>query len=108
MHNTFTLKSKTYEELDQPNIYQRFIKEYLELLRKNLQQYEVMDQKGVLKEIRYSCDQDHDLRNPNWKPFQYLAQCCRKYGYNDMEVQDIIEEQIGQRLVCECQLLSKF
>ena len=91
MRNTFTLKSKTYEELDQSEIYQGFMKEYFDLLRKNLQKYEVIDQKGVLKEIRYSCGQDHDPRNQNWKPFQYLEQCCRKYGYDDMEAQDIIE-----------------
>jgi hypothetical protein len=84
------------------------MKEYFDLLRSNLQQYKVIDQKGVFKEIRYSCDQDHDSRNPNWKPFQYLEQCCRKYGYDDMEAQDIIEERIGRRLVCECQLLGGF
>ena len=106
MHNTFTLKSKTYEELDQSEIYQRFMKEYFDLLHSNLQQYKVMDQKGGLKEIGYSCGQDHDPRNPNWKPFKYLAQCCRKYGYDDMEAQDIIEERINRRLVCECQLLA--
>jgi hypothetical protein len=62
MHNTYTLPSKTYDELDQPKIYQRFMKEYFDLLRSNLQQYKVMDQKGVLKEIRYSCDKNHDSR----------------------------------------------
>ena len=106
MHNTFTLPSKTSVELDQPDIYQRFMKEYLELLRSKLQQYKVMDQNGDLREIRYSCGQDHDPRNPNWKPFQYLEQCCRKWGYDDMQTRDIIEEQIGKRLECECQLLG--
>jgi hypothetical protein len=106
MHNTFTLTSKTYIDLDQPEIYQLFMKGYLELLQENFQQYKVMDQKGDLREIRYSCGQNHDPRNPNWKPFQYLEQYCRKMGYDDMEAQDIIEEQIGRRLVCECQLLG--
>jgi hypothetical protein len=106
MHNTFTLPSKTYVELDQPDIYQRFMRRYLELLRKNLQQSKVMDQNGALREIRYSCGQEHDPRNPNWKPFQYLELYCRKCGYSDMEARDIIEEQIGRRLECECQLLG--
>ena len=39
---------------------------------------------------------DHDPRNPNWKPFQYLEQICREYGYDDMEARDIIEEHIGE------------
>ena len=106
MHNTFTSPGKTYIELDQPEIYQRFMREYLELLRKNIQQYKVMDQNGVFKQVRYSCGQDHDSRNPNWKPFQYLERICRKCGYDDMQVREIIEEQIGRRLECECQLLG--
>ena len=48
----------------------------------------------------------HNPKNPAWKPFQYLEQCCRKCGYDDMEARDIIEEQIGRRLECECQLLG--
>jgi hypothetical protein len=49
MHNTFTFPNKTYIDLDQPEIYQRFMKEYLELLRSKLQQYKVMDQNGDLR-----------------------------------------------------------
>ena len=47
MHNTFTLPSKTYIDLDQPDIYQRFMQEYLQLLRSNLKQNKVMDQNGA-------------------------------------------------------------
>jgi hypothetical protein len=106
MHNAYTLPSKTYVDLDQPDIYQRFMREYLELLRSNLEQYKVMDQNGDLREVCFSCGQDHDPRNPNWKPFQSLEQICRKCGYDDMEARDIIEEQIGKRLDCECQLFG--
>jgi len=106
MHNAFTLTSKTYIDLDQPDIYKRFMQGYLEMLRSRLQQYKVMDQNDVLREIRYSCGQDHDPQNPAWKPFKYLEYYCRKFGYDDMVAQDIIEEQIGRRLECECQLLG--
>jgi len=106
MHNTFTIPNKTYLELDQPDIYRRFMQGYLQLLRSNLKQCKVMDQKGDLKEIRYSCGQDHDPRNPNWKPFQYLEQHCRKCGYDDMLARDIIEEHIGRCLECECELVG--
>jgi len=106
MHNTFTLTSKTYIDLDQPEIYKLFMKNYLELLQLRLKQYKVMDQNGNLRETRYSCGQDHDPRNPNWKPFQYLEYYCQKFGYDDMEARDIIEEQIGRRLECECQLIG--
>ena len=106
MHNAYTLPSKTYVELDQPDIYQRFMKGYLELLRSKLQESKIIDKNGTLREIRYSCGQDHDPRNHAWKPFQYLEQCCRKWGYDDMDARDIIEERIGRRLECECQLLG--
>ena len=91
MHNTFALPSKTYIDLDQSDIYQRFMQGYLQLLRSKLQQSKIMDQNGNLREIRYSCSQDHDPRNLNWKPFQYLEQFCRKHGYDDMEARDIID-----------------
>ncbi len=106
MHNIYILHNKTYLELDQPEIYQQFMQGYLQLLSSNLKQYKVMNQNGDLKEIRYSCGQEHDSRNPNWKPFQYLEQHCRKYGYDDMLAQEMIEEHIGRRLECECQLFG--
>ena len=106
MHNTLTLPSKTCIDLDHPDIYHRFMQGYLELLRSKFQQYKVMDQNGGLRKIRYSCGQDHDPRNPNWKPFKYLEFYCRKCGYDDMVDQEIIEEHIGRRLDCECQLFG--
>ena len=106
MRNTFKLPSQTYIELDQPEIYKRFMEGYFQLLRKNLQSYKEMDQNGELKEIRYTCGQEHNSRNPSWRPFQYLEQYCRKWGYDDMEAQDLIEEKIGRRLTCECELLG--
>ena len=106
MRNTFTLPSKTYVELDQTEIYRQFMRGYFDLLREKLQQYNIMGQNGVLKEIRYSCAQEHNSRNPNWKPCQYLEQHCRNCRYDDMEARDIIEEQIGRRLECECQFLG--
>ena len=72
MHNTFTLPSKTYIELDQPEVYKQFMQGYLQLLRGNLKRYKVMDQNGALKQIRYSCGQEHNPRKTNWKPFKYL------------------------------------
>ena len=82
------------------------MKGYLQLLQKNYQKFKVMDQNGALMEIRYSCSQEYNSRNPHWKPFQYLEQRCRDCGYDDIEAQDVIEEQIGRRVECECQLLG--
>ena len=45
MRNAFTLPSKTYIELDQPETYKRFMQGYFQLFRENLQSYKAMDQK---------------------------------------------------------------
>ena len=104
MHNAFTLPNKTVIDLYQPEVYKQFLQGYLQLLRGNLKRYKVMDQNGALKQIRYSCGQEHDPRNPDWEPFKYLEYYCRKCEYDDMVAQEIIEEHIGKRLDCECQL----
>ena len=106
MRNAFIIPSKTVTDLEQPEIYRKFMQGYLRLLRSHLTQYKVMNHLGNIQEIKYSCGQDHHPQNPNWKPFQYLEQYCRKCGYDDMEAQDIIEEHIGRRLICECELLG--
>ena len=53
MRNAFTLPSKTYIELDQPEIYQRFMQGYFQLLRENLQSYKAMDQDGGAAQRRH-------------------------------------------------------
>ena len=106
MRNTFIIPSRTITELDQPEIYRKFMQGYLQLLRGNLIEQQVMDLHGNLQGSKYSCGQKHHPRNPNWKPFQYLERYCRKCGYDDMEARDIIEEHIGRRLTCECELIA--
>lgn len=106
MNQIVILPSTTITALEQPEIYRQFMQGYLQLLRSKLKQYKVMDQHGELIEIRYSCGQEHSKQNPNWKPFQYLELYCRKCGYDDMEARDIIEEQIGRRMTCECELIA--
>jgi hypothetical protein len=48
----------------------------------------------------------HDRRNQNWKPFRLLSQYCRKRGLDDYEAQELIEDRIGRRLMCECDLVG--
>ena len=106
MNHVIILPSATITALDQPEVYKRFMQGYLQLLRDNLIQQQIMDQRGELVGIKYSCGQEHHSRNPNWKPFQYLERYCRKCGYDDLEARDIIEEHIGRRLTCECELIT--
>ena len=53
----------------------------------------------------WSCGQDHDPRNWNWKPRQHLERLCCKQGLDDFAVRDILEEHLERKLECECQVL---
>jgi len=53
----------------------------------------------------WSCGQDHDPRNWNWKPWHHLERLCRKQGLDDFAVREILLEQLGTVLECECQVL---
>ncbi len=53
----------------------------------------------------WTCGQEHDPRNWNWKPWYHLERLCRKRGVNDFAVREILEENLGRKLDCECQVL---
>ena len=58
------------------------------------------------KQVEYwSCGQDHDPRNWNWKPWQHLERLCRKKGLDDFALREILFEHLGRMLECECQVL---
>ena len=52
----------------------------------------------------WTCGQDHDPRNWNWKPWQHLERLCRKRGLDDFAVRDILFEHLGRKLECEYQV----
>jgi hypothetical protein len=86
--------------------FQEFMRGYLQLLRANLKQLTVMDQRGNPSRSYYACGQDHDRRNPEWQPFKLLTQYCQKHGLDDYEAKELIEDRIGRRLLCECELVG--
>ena len=93
---------QTWKELSNDN-FKKFFKDYLELLQNKLIKREVIGQN-----YRYSyhtCGQPHDRRNRDWMPFQNLEWYCKKTRYDFYAVKDIIEERIGRKLLCECELL---
>jgi len=96
----------TFLRLSQEEYFQPFFRQYLELLRIHSKQIQVMDHNGNFRHSFYSCGQDHDKRNREWKPFQLFERHCLKSGYDFLEARDMIQEQIGQKLICECELLK--
>jgi hypothetical protein len=104
MTNIIYIPDSTWTDLDQEPIFQKFMKEYIDLLRENLKKIEV---KGhSYNSSYYTCNQPHDRRNPAWHPFNLLSQICKKYNYDPLIARNIIEEKIYRRLECECQILG--
>jgi hypothetical protein len=45
-------------------------------------------------------------RNPDWKPFKNLEAFCKKEGLNPAGIRGMIENRIGRRVNCECEILN--
>ena len=102
--NTICIPDKTWTDLDQVQIYQNFMKEYIALLQKRLKKFEVKGNSS--SSSYYTCAQPHDRRNPSWQPFKLLTQICKKYDYDPLIAREIIEKRIRKKLECECQILG--
>jgi len=96
----------TFLRLSQDEYFQPFFREYLELLKFHLKLIQVMDHNGKPSHTYYTCGQDHDKRNPSWRPFQLLEGHCVETGYDFLEARDMVQERIGRSLICECELLK--
>jgi hypothetical protein len=104
MTNIIYIPDSTWTDLDQKPIFQKFMREYLELLQNNLTKIKVKGDSYITS--YYTCGQTHDLHNPKWKPFKILSKICKKYNYDPLIARDIIEEKIYRKLECECQILG--
>jgi hypothetical protein len=98
------MPDKTWIELEQEPKFQKFMKEYIDLLKSNLQKVEVRGHSH--NSFYYTCGQMHDSRNPSWQPFKLLSLICKKYDYDPLIAIDIIEDRIRKRLECECQIID--
>ena len=104
MRNIIYIPDSTWTDLDQEPIFQKFMKEYIDLLQNSLTKIKVKRDSYSTK--HYTCNQAHDPRNPSWQPFKLLSRICRKYNYDPLITRDIIEEKIYRRLECECRILG--
>ena len=102
--HTINIPDKTWIELEQEPKFQKFMKEYIDLLKSNLQKVEVRGHSH--NSFYYTCGQMHDRRNLSWQPFKLLSQICKKYDYDPLIAIDIIEDRIRKRLECECQIID--
>jgi len=105
MPNNIRTADHTWVILNQMPNFQQFFRGYLEILKSNLKQVSVMGQDGKERYRYYTCGQKHDRRNPAWTPFQHLMRYCERERLDFYEAKDMIEERIGRKLGCECELL---
>ncbi|MBW2671545.1 MAG: hypothetical protein JRD87_17080 [Deltaproteobacteria bacterium] len=103
MPNIIYIPDSTWTDLDQEPIFQNFMKEYFDLLQNSLKKIKIKNDSNNTS--HYTCGQAHDRRNPSWQPFKLLSQICKKYNYDPLIARDIIEDRIGRKFQCECQLL---
>jgi hypothetical protein len=96
----------TFLRLSQDEYFQQVFRQYLELLKSNLKRIQVMGHNGCFHRSYYTCGQDHDKRNREWKPFQLLERHCEESGYDFLEAKDMVEDRIERRLGCECEILK--
>jgi hypothetical protein len=86
MPNTIYIPDKTWTDLEQEPIFQKFMIEYIDLLQRRLKKIEV---KGGSSNYSYlTCGQLHTRVNSDWKPFKYLSEICKKYDYDPLIAKD--------------------
>jgi hypothetical protein len=98
------IPDRTWTDLEQVPIFQKFMKEYIDLLQNKLKKVEVRGHSQ--NSSYYTCARVHDSQNPSWQPFKLLSQICKKYDYDPLIARDIIEDRIGRNLECECQIIN--
>jgi hypothetical protein len=104
MTNIINIPDSTWTDLDQEPIFQKFMKEYIDLLQSSLTKIKVKG--NSYNSSYYTCGQAHDRRNPAWQPFRLLSQICKKYGYDPLIARELIVERILRRLECECEIIG--
>jgi hypothetical protein len=93
----------TGDILDHDGEYRKFINGLSVYLKDKLQRVEV---KGKFSYDQYTCGQMHDSRNLDWKPWQYLWDYCLEVGFDPYAARDALEERLGVKLECDCQILN--
>ena len=92
----------TFLELSPQDTINRFYERLGNYLRAKLTLVEVNGSSSY-----YSCGHDyHHYSDAGWKPFKNLDEFCEKKGFDPYEVRDLIENHMGKKLICECQIVN--
>ena len=55
---------------------------------------------------QYTCGHIHDRRNPDWRKLENLWKYCDEVEFDPYAVKDAIEERLGVKLECDCQIVN--
>ena len=90
--------------LDHNGEFKKFFRGLTEYLKSKLQRVEV---KGARHNYhQYTCCQLHDSRNPDWRKLENLWKYCEEAEFDPYAAIDAIEERIGVKLECDCQIVN--
>lgn len=101
--NVIEQPNKTIYDLEQNSKFKAFFKEYIETLKSTFVQDRLIGREDY---VYYTCGQAHDWRNPDWKPFGILWRISEKHDYDFYIVRDMLQEHLGRKLNCECEVLT--
>lgn len=89
----------TNQYLSIPENLEKFLSEFRQILKDNL---EVIIVEG---EKRYTCGNEHSRLNPNRKPFKHFEPYYLNQGLDDFEVRDFLTEYLRRSLICKYAIL---
>jgi hypothetical protein len=67
MPNIIYIPDSTWTDLDQEPIFQKFMKEYIDLLQNSLTKIKIKSDSNNTSHYTFICGQPHDRRNPSWQ-----------------------------------------
>ena len=94
----------TGDILDHDGEYKKFFRGLTEYLKSKLQRVEVKGSRHNYHQ--YTCGHLHDRGNPDWKPWQHLWEYCLDLEFDPYAARDAIEERLGVKLECDCQIVN--
>ena len=94
----------TGDILEHDSEFKKFFKGLTQYLKSKLQRVEVKESRHNY--YQYTCGQLHDKRNPEWRKLENLWKYCEKAEFDPYAVIDAIEERIGVKLECDCQIIN--
>ena len=94
----------TGDILDHDGEFTKFFSGLAEYLKGVLHRVEVKG--GRYNYHQYTCGQLHDKRNPDWRKLENLWKYCEEIGFDPYAAIDALEERLGVKLECDCQIIN--